>query len=298
MILLLYINVYAVPVRAQQGIRIIFLHHSCGENLINQGDVRKGLSELGYLFFDHGYNDDGLCLADGRCPGTNYRVPGDNTDPDGIAKIFRQPLQIEPGNTFSYLMQYDVIMFKSCYPVSNIGSDEELDILKEYYLTIRERIDQYPQKHFIIVTQPPQVPRNSSSDEAQRARALADWLKSERFLDGHPNLSTFDFFDTLAGEDNFLRKEYRVNNSDGHPNERANREIGPIFVRFIDTSIREYASDTPQHLENPPTDTPETPEPIIEEPAKGKRQLPCPGVLLPLTLVIIINLTRKYYRNE
>ena len=71
------------------------------------------------------------------------------------------------------------------------------------------------------MTQPPQVPRHSSNDEALRARALADWLKSETFLDGHPNLSTFDFFDALADDDNYLRKEFRINNSDGHPNERA-----------------------------------------------------------------------------
>ena len=128
-----------IPALAQ-GTRIIFLHHSCGENLIEQGDVREGLSQLGYEFFDHGYNDDGLRLADGSNSGMNFDVPGDNTDPDGLAEIFNQPLNDPPDNTFSYLMQYDVILFKSCYPTSNIESDEQLGEYQAYYRSIRERM--------------------------------------------------------------------------------------------------------------------------------------------------------------
>jgi hypothetical protein len=41
------------------------LHHSCGHNLIEQGGVREGLTALGYEFYDHGYNEHGLRLADG-----------------------------------------------------------------------------------------------------------------------------------------------------------------------------------------------------------------------------------------
>ena len=137
-------------------------------------------------------------------------------------------------------MQYDVIMVKSCYPTSNIGSDDQLNEFKSYYLTMRNRMDQYPDKPFIIVTQPPQVPNSSDPGEGIRARALADWLKSDEFLAGHPNVFVFDFFDNLAGADNFLRPDYRVDENDGHPNELANRTIGPIFVDFIDETIRGF----------------------------------------------------------
>jgi len=89
------------PAFAQQSTRVIFLHHSCGENLINEGSVREGLTGLGYEFYDHGYNGDGLRLADGSHSGANFDVPGDNTDPDGFAEIFAQPLHDPPDNTFS-----------------------------------------------------------------------------------------------------------------------------------------------------------------------------------------------------
>jgi hypothetical protein len=242
--ILLLVALSPCPPVSAQTTRIIFLHHSCGQNLINEGGVREGLTGLGYEFYDHGYNEEGLRAADGSHTGRNFDVPGDNTDPDGIAEIFRQPLHDPPDNTFSRLMQYDVIAFKSCFPTSNIHSDDHLAELKSYYLSVRDRMDEYPDKLFIVVTQPPQVPGASDQDEARRARALADWLKSDEFAasltGGHANVLTFDFFGLLAGSDNFLRPEYRYNDDDAHPNERANRDIGPLFVDFIDEAIRSH----------------------------------------------------------
>jgi hypothetical protein len=260
-ILLLVLLSVTSGVFAQEATRIIFLHHSCGHNLIEEGGVRQGLSDLGYEFYDHGYNGDGLRLADGSYTGTNFDVPGDNTDPDGLAGIFRQSLHDPPDNTFSHLMEYDVIAFKSCFPVSNIGSDSQLSEYQSYYLTMRDRMDQYPDKIFIVVTQPPQVPGNTDRSEATRARALADWLSSDEFLAGHPNVFAFDFFDLLADDDNLLRSEYRYSRHDGHPNERANQVIGPLFVDFIDQAIRSYEGAGTR-----PTPQPGEPEPPADEP--------------------------------
>ena len=241
---------------------IIFLHHSCGQNLIEQGLVRESLSELGYEFYDHGYNDDGLRLADGTYSGTNFDVPGDNTDPDGLAEIFSQPLHDPPDNTFSHLIQYDVIILKSCYPTSNITSEEQLAEYQAYYQTIRDRMDQHPEKTFIVVSQPPEVPGNSDRDAADRAREFVNWLGSGEFLSGHDNIFMFDFFDLLAGEDNFLRADYRFDDYDGHPNERANQEIGPIFVDFVNQAISEYNPGQPLATSEPATqpDQPATPD--------------------------------------
>ena len=257
--------------------RIIFLHHSCGHNLIEQGGVREGFTALGYEFYDHGYNGDGLRLADGSYSGDNFDVPNDNTDPDGLAEIFAQPLHDPPDNTFSHLMEYDVIAFKSCYPVSNIGDDEQLNEYKSYYLAIRDRIDQYPDKLFIIVTQPPQVPAESDPQEGARARAFADWLASDEFLTGHPNLFTFDFFGHLAGADDFLRPEYRGDEYDAHPNEQANRAIGPLFVDFIDQAISSYKSGTPRPT--PTASAEQPPEAEGTEPPLVIAPLPAAGMI-------------------
>mgnify|MGYP005834731235 CR=1 FL=1 len=230
-----------LTLQAARPVSIIFLHHSCGANLIEQGGLRERLTALGYAFYDHGYNADGLVLADGAPAGYDFGVPDDNTDPDGFAAIFAQPLHDPPDNTFSHLMQYDVIAFKSCFPVSNIESDEQLAQYKAYYLSIRNRMDQYPDKLFIIVTQPPQVPNNTLPDMTVRARVFANWLASPEFLAGHPNVVTFDFFGLLADPaSNCLRPEYRVDEYDAHPNELANRTIAPLFVDFIAQAATAY----------------------------------------------------------
>jgi hypothetical protein len=220
-----------------QPVRVIFLHHSCGHNLIEEGSVRQGLTSLGYEFYDHGYNGDGLRLADGTWTGNNFDIPGDNTDPDGLAELFSQPLNSPATNAFSHLMEYDVIAMKSCFPLSNIWDDARLEELKGYYRAIRDRMAQYPDKTFIIVTQPPQVPGSTDASEAARARELADWLSSGEFLSGTTNIFVFDFFDLLAGSDNMLKSNYRYDNYDAHPNATANRSIGPLFVSFIDDVI-------------------------------------------------------------
>jgi hypothetical protein len=262
---------------AQTPVRILFLHHSCGHNLIEQGGVREGLTALGYAFYDHGYNEQGLRLPDGTYAGRNFGVPGDNTNPDGFAAIFAQPLHDPPDNTFSHLMQYDVIAFKSCFPVSNIAGDDQLEAYKRHYLAIRDRMDQYPAKVFVIVTQPPQVPRASSRAEADRARAWTAWLQSDAFLAGHDNVVVFDFFDHLAGDDNFLRREYRLNDQDAHPNPTANAEIGPRFVAFLDRAARDVepgeapatpaptATTAPAAAEPTATAAPETADPASGE---------------------------------
>lgn len=237
--------------QAQTTTTIIWLHHSVGYGIIDGGGVREGLTALGYEFYDHGYNGDGLRLADGTWTGTNFDVPDDNTYPDGLATIFSQPLHNPPDNTFSYLMQYDVIMVKSCFPTSNIGDDAQLEADKDYYRTIASRADQYPAKLFIIVSHPPQVPGATNAAEAARARALNDWLLSDAYQSGHANLRVFDLFGRLAGSDNMLRSEYRSSNSDAHPNSTANAAVGPQLVTFIDVVIHGGTphSSAPAHVE-------------------------------------------------
>lgn len=226
--------------------KIIFLHHSTGEALIAEEGVRERLTALGYEFYDHGYNDDGLRLANGQPANMNFNIPDDNTDPDGFNAIFAQPLTSPPRNAFSHLMQYDVIAFKSCFPTSDIQSNEQLEEYKTYYRNIRTVMDKYPNKIFIVVTPPPLVPSATNATIAARARAFANWLKSAEYLNGHPNIFTFDFFNLLAESNpsardyNMLRAAYRADPNDSHPNERANREIGPQFADFIARAIQTY----------------------------------------------------------
>ena len=227
---------------AVQGtpVRIIFMHHSTGENLIWQGGVREAFVELGYEFWDHGYNSDGLIDPYGRDTSINWNVPGDNTDPDGWYAIFNQPFTTPPTNTLSHMLEYDVIIFKSCFPASHIADNEMFEDYKRYFLAIRSVMDQYPNKLFIPFTTPPLVPNSTDPGSAARARAWAQYLTSAEYLGGHPNIHVFNFFTLLADDTGYLRAEYRPDQWDSHPNELANRTVGPLFVAFVDQAIQSF----------------------------------------------------------
>lgn len=224
---------------------VVFLHHSVGRNLINQGQVRQYLSAAGFQFWDHDYNWEGLIYPDGTRTGYSYVIPADNTDPDGLARLFVQPVYKLPWNAFSGLMQHEVIAFKSCFPTSNITSKEQLEQYESWYLQMREAMDRHPDHLFIVVTPPPLNPAATNDEAAARARAFADWLKSDAFLDGHPNVFTFDFFDLLAEGNavapdfNMLRAAYREAD-DSHPNRLANETVGPRFADFIIQATQTY----------------------------------------------------------
>ena len=240
--------VYDEPIEADGSYtNVIFLHHSTGGALIDQGNVRPILTELGYQFWDHGYNHEGLVRPDATPTRASYRIPGDlglgNTDVDGLAALFAQPVADPPSNAFSRLLRHEVIAFKSCFPNSAVNSDEMQQQFQTWYLQMRDVMDQHPDRVFVVVTSPPLHPLATNADDARRARAVADWLKSDAYLAGHPNVFVFDFFDLLADPSaHTLRADYQISpdESDSHPNRLANETIGPIFVEFIDEAVREY----------------------------------------------------------
>ena len=110
---------------------------------------------------------------------------------------------------------------------------------------MRDTMDQHPDRVFILVTPPPLNPAETSPEAAQRARAIANWLKSEEFLKGHSNLFTFDFFDLLAESDptapnfNMLRATYRAG-TDSHPNQVANQDTAPNLVEFVTSAAEQF----------------------------------------------------------
>ncbi len=235
---------------------VIFLHHSTGRNLIQQGGVRERLTAAGFQFWDHDYNYEGLIGPDGQRTGYSYGIPDDNTNPDGLARLLAQPAYERPWNAFSGLLQHDVIALKSCFPASDIASDEQLAQYQEWYVGMRAVMARHPEHIFIVVTPPPLNPTATDAETAARARAWADWLGSDEFLAGHSNVLTFDLFDRLAEGDpsspdyNMLRADYREG-EDSHPNRRANETIGPQFADFIVAAVETYRAAHPETGQGP-----------------------------------------------
>ena len=249
--LLLFMSVVALilglglPSSAEAaGNRLFFLHHSTGRNLVNQGGLRDQLATLkaadgtSFTLWDHDYNYVGLTNAAGNLVSWTYEIPNDNTDPDGLHRLWTTPNAARD----SILANHDVIAFKSCFfPAADITSHDQVDQYKAWYLEIRDELDRHPDKVFLVMSFPPRHRLGTYAQQAAWGREFADWLGSPEFLAGHPNIRYFDIFDQFAEPDdgsptaNMLRYEYELTHEvpDSHPNRLGNETVGPIFVAAL-----------------------------------------------------------------
>src|SRR3990167_5321140 len=233
-----------------KNLKLLFIHHSTGGNLIKYGKVRDLVREKlqNIEFWDHGYNlypifprllamftfHTGLTDKNGQITGEDFDIVLSNNSPREYADIFsRDPTSF----TLKQILNHDIVMLKNCFPTTKIESDEKLEEHKKYYTQVANSLKKYPDKLFIVFTSPPLRLEVTRPDWAKRARELANWMKSE-LIEGSKNLKVFDFFDLLAdkiGENaNMLRRDYCPWFSrDSHPNTKANREIAPKLAEFM-----------------------------------------------------------------
>jgi len=227
--------------------QVFFLHHSTGEGLVTAGHMRATFDTYNAAhgtkieFWDHGYNGDGLRDPAGNPTGTNYEIPDDNTDPEGLYRLWTDT---SPGWTHSrnvILKNYEVIAFKSCFPASAIPDAATLQQYKDWYLAMRDFFDTRTDRVFVVMSTPPLHRLATNATEAANTRAFANWLSSSAYLSGHPNVVCFNLFDHLARADdgsataNMLRYDYEGSHtdSDSHPNTLANETVGPVFAQFL-----------------------------------------------------------------
>jgi len=233
---------------------LFFLHHSTGAGIVFGGDMRGAIRAYNkqhgtsYAFWDHGYNGDGLTNPQGNPTGTNYSIPNDNTDPDGLSYLWTGSGADAVQCRNLILTNHEVIAFKSCFPASAIPDAGTLSQYKAWYLSMRSFFDTRPDRVFVVMSTPPLHRKSTNATQAKNARRFADWLKSATYLGGHPNVVCFDLFDLLAKPDdgsataNMLRWEYEGSHSNGdsHPNDLANQTVGPIFAQALIDAARTH----------------------------------------------------------
>jgi hypothetical protein len=265
--LILYITfgTWLAPVGSAQTADAILLHHSVGGNLYTEGGVAAWFTTYNST---HGtnYHVSERVYPDYPYPtSTNYPYDYWNLWVHGACSSGN------PGNQcLNVLTQdYDVIIFKHCYPGADIGpdsgaaditsSDRELQNYKLQFRALRATLDSYPNTKFIVWTL---VPMNSgdsanTAEKAARAKQFVDWVKGEWLTEdgkSHPNIFIFDFWGYVAsttpsqGPINTLRTIYKRDGYDSHPNTLANQTIGPDFSQFIVNVIENNAPQTSAFL--------------------------------------------------
>ncbi len=226
-------------INAESSKRLIFLHHSVGSEWLGQGRLAAELMKHGIAVHDATYGDE-----IGQNTDICHWLPKFRND---MQKIFR--FDRHPNIYYSGSQENDIIMFKSCFPNSDIVDDgtdpgnptdptRTLVNFKAAFLEMAKDLSNYPSKLFIYVTAPPLVPKATTPENAGRARKFNEWLKSE-FLNqyrretGLDNLLVFDLFDVLADENGFLRREFQKKDTDSHPNAQGGMAATESFIKFL-----------------------------------------------------------------
>jgi hypothetical protein len=227
--------------------KALFIHHSVGRNLIQDGNLKKLFLDIGIELWDQDYNDvtGGLTDSEGRKSG-NLHIPNDDTTPRGLSSLLREH-DINKSILNNIFNEFEIIITKSCFPSNKIledNIDEDLKNssrrsiynYKKHYFSIRKIVDKYPNKIFVFLTQPPLHPRATNSEESKRAKEFASWLSSNDYLENRKNLFVFDYFSYLAdSETGMLRNEFQMDleSDNSHPNPVSNLNISIKLSDFM-----------------------------------------------------------------
>lgn len=220
---------------APAGDDLVFIHHSVGSNWLYAG-LETALLAKPYIDERNDISYGTTIAPDPGRPASLGAVPGDQTNMNHWIFWFNDYLGSIKAQG-SATGHNRIVMFKSCYPISNVWGDESgsgdpfsaEQTLANYkavyrhptggeythngrtYYALEDIFAANPDVLFIPVTAPPlhYAPADATTNEnAHRARLFNNWLKNEwlpAYNAAHPgldNVAVFDFFDVLAYADN------------------------------------------------------------------------------------------------
>jgi hypothetical protein len=205
-------------------VKLIFIHHSCGENWLADLDGGLGIAlrDNNYFVSDTNY---------GWGPGSI----GDNTDIGnwwtwfcGLDRdIYLSALFFESGQHSDYSRmprdpggESEIIMLKSCYPNSCLkgnprnpspsgnnplrgewcgSAHHTVSNAKGIYNDLLEYFATRQDKLFVVITAPPQVRNEADIGCADNARAFNNWLTNDWLASyPHSNVAVFDLYNVLT----------------------------------------------------------------------------------------------------
>jgi len=230
--------------------KVIFLHHSTGYNiwlgktnnylykLTRTGDVQKYFNKYARI------NKTGYEISEMFFPkSTPY---GWNNYPFDYYNIWvknggSQPYMEEP--TLEILTRdYEILIFKHCYPGSNIAEDtgspdinsreKRLENYKLQYDALKDKMHKFPENKFIVWTPAVNTKNTMSEDEAKRTREFHEWMINEWDEKGD-NIFIWDFYKYETEGGLYLADKYAYSSNNPHPNVEFSARIAPLFASFI-----------------------------------------------------------------
>lgn len=229
-------NNKAKPAEESNNVRIIFLHHSTGGRVWNSG-VPKLIKEYNQN------NKTNYQISEQNYPSTKGGYPWSNYPYDYYnlwVKHTGDSQDKKELNLDQIAANYDVIIFKHCFPVSQIKADtgkpnidsnkKSLENYKLQYNALRDRMLQFSDKKFIVWTGAALSEDSTTLEQAKRSKEWANWIKNE-WDKADDNIFIFDF-EQLETEGELYLK-YPSKNKDSHPNADFSKTAASEFVKKI-----------------------------------------------------------------
>lgn len=280
------------------AVKVVFAHHSTGGNLIadttgadGKGGLGKALNNAGYFLSDTCYEWD----APNNIDIGSYTDIGHWHTWFSSADVMSAVYTRYDKDLYSITNYGDrtrslgvpegenrVIIIKSCYPNSEVYSDNDtvpadlyghaydhtvggqrahtLSNCKAVYEQLYAYMAGHTEKMYVIVINPPLSSGNTTSERAANMRALAVWLRTE-WLQGHSwtnkNIYIYDMYNVLTDADNHHSVQSGVEyhhtevdsdnylvypSADDHPSGDGNRKITSEFVPLLNLWYNTYLS--------------------------------------------------------
>lgn len=137
---------------------------------------------------------------------------------------------------------YDVIVFKHCFPVSSIREDDgapsvssrkkTLANYKLQYEALKARMREYPGKTFIVWTGAALTEGSTRPEDAERARQFAAWVK-DTWDEKGDNIFVWDFRELETDGGPYLKPGRSVTAGDSHPSAEFARRAAPLLGKRI-----------------------------------------------------------------
>ena len=229
--------------------KVIFLHHSTGDVIWKGGvagwfDGYNAAHGTGYVVTQQLFP-----LANAGYPYANYPYDYWNiwVNHAGAAPYLGE-------STLEILTsQYDVIVFKHCFPVGSIGPDtgnpdvsspvQTIENYKLQYTALKAKLQSFPSNRFIIWTGAAKLAANTTPEIAARAKDFFDWVRNVWDEPGD-NIYVWDFFNLETGGGTYLKPEYAAAANDDHPNSVFAAEVAPLFAQRLTDVIQARGDST------------------------------------------------------
>jgi len=245
--------------------QILFLHHSTGEHIWEGGQtdifskIRKKISKeeaVSHWFREYNkkYHKN-YQITDQYFPTAspygwnNYPFDYYNIWVKHAGnKLFKEEPTLE-----ILTMKYNVIIWKHCFPVSNIlpdttvpNIDSEVKTLGNYklqYNALKKKMHEFSDTKFIIWTGAALVKGATTGKNATRAREFFSWVRTQWNEPGD-NIYLWDFYQLETESGLYMKDEYATGKTNSHPNPVFSKKVYPLFCKRITDIIEKNGKNT------------------------------------------------------